>query len=170
MSVRYLAETTVREVTALIKSEISDVLSQLRIDRGDAKVSTEPPQSYFIYESAKGYRTPAVFVIAQDMDFQKSVYNANHITAKVTLGVSVLIEDKDKEKLTIKAWRYQAALHQILDQRQILVSPNKAKLFLIVNNAQFSPTFSGESSGNGTAGVFRKEMALSLEVQQRESF
>jgi hypothetical protein len=71
MSVHYLAETAVNEIQSLIKDNISDVLAALRTDRGDAKVSTEPPQSYFFYEEAKGYRTPAVFIIARNIDFQK---------------------------------------------------------------------------------------------------
>lgn len=169
MSVRYLAEIAVREIESLIKSEIVDVLAALRTDRGDAKVSTEPPQSYFIYEEAKGYRTPAVFIIARNIDFQKENYQANHITAKVDVGVSVLVEDKEKDKLTIKAWRYQAALLEILDQKIILVTGDKAKLFLIVKSADFSPVFTIEGT-KGSHGVFRKEVALTLEVQQRESF
>lgn len=169
MSVRYLAETAVREIQNLIKSEISAVLANLRTDRGDAKVSTEPPQSYFIFEEAKTYRTPAVFIIARDIDFQKEVLRANHVTAKLDIGVSVVVEDKDKEKLTIKAWRYQAALQEILDQKNIVVSPDKAKMFIVVNSASFSPVFVTEQM-QGATGVFRKEVALTLEVQQRESF
>lgn len=169
MSVQYLAETSVNEITSLIKANISAKLAALRTDRGDSKVSTEPPQSYFIYEEAKGYRTPAVFVIARSIDFQKEVYGANHTAAKIDIGVSVLVEDKDKEKLSIKAWRYQAALHEILNQAIIVVSPNKAKLFLIVKNADFSPVFTAKQA-EGSSGAFRKEVALTVEVQQRESF
>lgn len=169
MSTRYLAETAVREIESLIKSEIAGVLAALRTDRGDAKVSTEPPQSYFIFEEAKTYRTPAVFVIARDIDFQKQTYRANHVTAKISVGVSVVVEDKDKEKLTIKAWRYQTALQEILDQKNIVVPSDKAKLFLVVNSAAFSPTFAADQM-KGSQGVFRKEVALDVEVQQRESF
>jgi hypothetical protein len=169
MSVRYLAETATREIESLIKTNIATVLAALRTERGDAKVSTEPPQSYFIYEEAKGYRTPAVFIIARNIDFQKEEYRANHITAKIDIGVSVLVEDKDKDKLAIKAWRYQAALHEILDQAIIEVTGDKAKLFLIVKSADFSPVFTLEST-KGSHGVFRKEVALSVDVQQRESF
>lgn len=169
MSVKYLAEIAVREVESLIKAEISDVLAALRTERGDAKVSTEPPQSYFIYEEAKGYRTPAVFIIARNIDFQKDQYKANHITASIDVGVSVLVEDKDKDKLTIKAWRYQAALLEILDQKNIVVTGDKAKLFLIVKAADFSPVFTAETT-KGSHGVFRKEVALTLDVQQRESY
>jgi hypothetical protein len=98
--------------------------------------------------------------------FKKS---SNHTTARIDVGVSVLIEDRDKEKLTIKAWRYQAALHEILDQKNISVTGDKAKLFLIVKSADFSPVFTtGQSTG--TQSVFRKEVALTVEVQQRESF
>jgi hypothetical protein len=169
MSVRYLAETSVREIQSLIKAEISTALSDLRIDRGDAKVSTEVPQSYFIYEQAKAYKTPACFVICRDMNFQKDQLGANFITAKAGIVVSIVVEDKDREKLTVKAWRYQAALHSILDQRSILVTPNKAKITIIVTDALFSPTFTSEGS-KGSEGVFRQEMALTLEVQHREGF
>lgn len=169
MSVHYLAETSVREIETLIKANIVSVLAALRTDRGDAKVSTEPPQSYFIFEEAKGYRTPAVFIIARSIDFQKEAYGANHITAKIDVGVSVLVEDKEKDKLAVKAWRYQAALHEILDQSIIEVTGDKAKLFLIVKSADFSPVFTVDGL-KGSSGVFRKEVALTVEVQQRESF
>ncbi len=169
MSVRYLAETIVTTVRDHIKSNITGALSDLRLDRGDAKVSTEPPQSYFIYEKAKGYRTPACFTILRNMNFQKSELGANHITGKADVTVSVLVEDKDAEKLTVKAWRYHAALHNLLDQTNLLVSPNKAKLFVIVRDASFSPIFTAETAEK-SAGVFRKEVALLCEVQHREAF
>lgn len=167
MSVSYLAETAVREIQSLIKAEIAAVLADLRADRGDSKVSTEPPQSYFIYEEAKGYKTPAVFVIARSIDFQQEQLMGNHVTANIDVGVTVLVEDQDKEKLAIKSWRYQAALHSILDQAIIVVAGNKAKLFCRVRLANFSPVFV-KTQATGTASVFRKEVSLTVEVQQRE--
>jgi len=140
----------------------------LRTDRGDAKVTTEPPQSYFIYERAKGFRTPACFIVIREMNFQKDVMKANHITSRAMVTVSVVVEDRDAEKLAIKAWRYQAALHNVLDQMNILVT-GKAKMFLIVTDALFSPVFTADQVGV-PEGVFRQEVALSVEVQHREAF
>lgn len=167
MSVRYLAETTVNAIQAQIKANISAALADVRTERGDAKVSTEPPQSYFIYETAKGYRTPACFTIMRDMNFQKAEMGANHITARGLVTVSIVVEDKDREKLTIKAWRYQAALHEILDQ--VILDVTGAKIFLIVTDAVFSPIFTA-GKADGPTGVFRQEMALSVEAQHREGF
>lgn len=167
MSVRFLGETTVRSIQAHIKANIATALADLRTERGDAKVSTEPPQSYFIYETAKGYKTPACFTILRDMNFQKAEMGANHITARASITVSILVEDKDREKLTIKAWRYQAALHELLDQT--ILDVTGAKIFLIVTDAQFSPVFTADKS-TGPQGVFRQEMALIVEAQHREGF
>jgi hypothetical protein len=169
MSVQYLAETTVDAIESLIKLEIGPALAALRTERKDAVVSTEPPASYFIYEKPHAYKKPAIITICRDIDFQKEKYGANQVTAKIKVVVSVVVEDKDRELLTIKGWRYQTALHSILDQKVILVPPNKAKLFIIITDASFSSIFSGETPQT-TAGVFCQEMALTLEVQERESF
>ncbi len=167
MSVRHLGETTVLSIRDHIKTNIAGILASLRTERGDAKVSTEPPQSYFIYERAKQYKTPACFVVLRDMDFQKSATGANHITARAGVTVSIVVEDKDREKLTIKAWRYQAALHELLDQT--ILDVTGTKIFLIVQDASFSPIFTVDTAATSD-GVFRQEMALSVEAQGREGF
>jgi hypothetical protein len=101
------------------------------------------------------------------MNFQKAEMGANHITARGLVTVSIVVEDKDREKLTIKAWRYQAALHEILDQ--VILDVTGAKIFLIVTDAVFSPIFTA-GKADGPTGVFRQEMALSVEAQHREGF
>jgi hypothetical protein len=168
MSVRFLSETIVTQVQKQIKDNISAALADIRTDRIDAKVTTEPPQSYFIYEKAKGFRTPACFTILRQINFQKDTLGANHITGRANMNVTVVIEDKDAEKLSIKAWRYQAALHEVLDQKVLTVT-DKAKLFLIVDDALFSPIYTAQIA-NGPEGVFRQEMALDLRIEHREAF
>jgi hypothetical protein len=167
MASRKLAEVATNLIIARIKSEIAAALADVRTDRVDGKVSTEVPRNYFIYEKAIGFQAPAVFVICQEMDFRKAERGANHINAVSRFGVSVLIEDIDCDRLTIKAWRYQAALHKILDQTHLDDVDETMKIVVKVNNASFSPVFTnaGESPNN-----FRKEVVLNCDVEHYESF
>lgn len=164
---RHLIETAVDLVTDQIKANIGTALADIRVNRADNFVTMEPPRDYFIYPKAKGYRTPAVFVIGDRIDFLKERRGANHINAAIRLNVTVLIEDKDAERLTTKAYRYQAALHQVLDQVRLNSADNKATLTCVIQSAGFSPLYTNLADGDPQA-VFRKEVSLEMDVFQFE--
>lgn len=168
MATRHLVETAVDLVTKQIRDNIGTALADIRVNRGDNKVTMEVPRDYFIYPRAKGYRTPAVFVIGDRIDFLKERRGANHINAAVRLNVTVLIEDKDAEKITTKAYRYQAALHQVLDQARLIPADNQAMLTAVIQSAGFSPLYSNLTEGDPQA-VFRKEVSLEIDVFQFEA-
>lgn len=164
---RHLVETTVDLIISHVKTNIAAALTDIRTNRADNFVTMEPPRDYFIYPKAKGYRTPAVFVIGDRIDFLKERRGANHINAAVRINLTVLIEDKDAERITTKAYRYQAALHQILDQVQLIPADNKAKITLVIQSAGFSPLYSNLNEGDPQA-VFRKEVSLEIDAFQFE--
>lgn len=170
-SARRLVESTVTLTRDYIKANIGQALSQIRIDRNDPRVSTEPPppQSYFIYKGAKGYRPPAVYIICERMDFYNPDKGANFISAKAKVNVSVLVEDKTKENLMIKAWRYQAALHSLLEKVTLTSADNRVKLILGVLSAEFSPLYSPAKNG-GVEAVFKQEVVLTCEIEHFESY
>jgi hypothetical protein len=161
-----ITESTVLMLQDHVKANIALALSDLRGERADAKVTTEPPKDYFIYEAAIGYKTPCVFMIADSVDFIKSRGN-NAIMADVKMRISVVVEDRNKTNLTIKAWRYQDALLKVLDQAQVVSSNNDVKIVCVVTGAAFSPVFSAEVKG-GDPNVFRKEVALECDVRHFE--
>ena len=131
--------------------------------------TTEAPLDYFIYPRAQGFRSPAIFVVPERQDFKKRERGANHINAQTRLNVSVLIEDKDAEKLYLKAYRYQAALVGLLDQAILTSTDSKVRLTVVVENAQFSPLYSLTKDPNAPIAVFRKEVWLECSVEHYES-
>lgn len=169
MTIPLLAEGDVTLITAFIKANIASSLADVRQYWSDSAVTTEPPQSYFTYPKPAGYKLPAVFVIHQDMDFRIQEKKSNHINAKSQIDVSVLVEDKDSDSLTRKAWRYQQALHALLDQAPIVSSDGRLKLHVVVYRHTFSPHWTNEDAGPGEA-QFRKEVVLECQVEHLENF
>lgn len=167
MSSRRLAEETVSLIEAHIKANIAAALANVRTERADAKVSTEVPKSYFRFAEPLGYRTPAVFTICQGMTTQEAE-GANFVKLQADVLVSALVEDRTKDTLLLKTWRYQAALHKILHLTHLTSSDNKVKLICKVTRINFSPEFSDTKDGNAPQSVFRKEVSLELEVEHSE--
>lgn len=165
---RRIMEGTVLPIVDFIKANIAQALADIRTDRGDSKVQTEIPKDYLIYENAIGYRVPAIFVIGDNVDFQL-VKGQNFISSKNTIYVSALLDDRTAELLTYKAWRYQDALHQILDQAEIEIPESKIKNVIKVVKAEFSNTFKLKAQNPGEdKNPFRKEVMLTLEVEHFE--
>lgn len=169
MSAKNLTESTVNMLIQHIQSNIGPALAELRVERSDAKVTTEPPpnSSYFIYEQAVVYRPPAVFVIADSLDMMKSA-GPNSIMALLKIRVSVVVEDVKMDNLTIKAWRYQDALFQVLDQAQLISTDESIKLIVIVQSATYSPAFTQDTDKRSERNTFRKEVVLECDVRHFE--
>lgn len=168
MATRHLVETAVVMIKEKLQADLPAALTDIRVNRDDAFVTMEPPRDYFIFEKAKGYRTPAVFIIGDRIDFMKERRGANHINAAVRVNITVLVEDKDAERITTKAYRYQAALHQVLDQVRLQSSDNQASLTVVIQSAGFSPLYSNLQPGDPQA-VYRKEISLEVDVFQFEA-
>ena len=169
MSANNLTEILVDLVEAQIKANIATALTEVKTARNDALVSMEPPQSYFIYSPAYGYRTPAVFIIADNIDFRLGL-GQNHINAKHKINVAVVIEDKDAERLTIKAYRYQAALNKVLEQVSLSDTGNTVQYIVKVIRAEYSSLYTNAQKPDDPMGVFRKEVLLELEVENFENY
>jgi len=168
LSAYQLAEGAVDLIEAKIKAEIAAALDAVRIDRADASVSTEPPREYFRYETAHVYRAPAVFTIIQGQDFRNEAMKANHLNAMDNIVVAVVVEDRLERLLVKKAWRYQAALAQILHEVSLTSSNGALRLFSRVQNCEFSATINLKDEKARDA-VFRKEVSLRLQVEHIEN-
>lgn len=169
MSSNRLVETSTNLIIDKIKADIADALLDIRTDRADAAVTTELPRAYYTYNSAFPYRCPAVFVVCESVDFNKD-FGANHVNAIVKMRVAVIVEDKDLRLLTIKAYRYQAALHKILNQTQLINNDNSVLLTTIIRGATFSPEFTLAQVKDEGRGMFQKEVALDIDCIHREKF
>lgn len=170
MSARKLTEGAVNLITATIQQNIATALDAVQADSPDHQVTTEPPRTYFIYADAKGFRTPAVFVIAEDMDFRQRERGGNFIDALDRINVSILVEDRNTELLTKRCWRYQSALHTVLDETQLTSADNKLKIVIVVRRASYSPTYSLTKDKNSPDAVFRKEVLLECDVDHYENY
>ena len=167
MSKAQLVETTRDLVLDAIKAQIATKLAGIRIDRNDPIVTTEPPRSYFIFDGAHTYQCPAVFAVVDSMDFPEDATGANHVNAIVKMYVSVVIEDREADRLTIKSERYQAALFEILHWTTLQDVPKNLRIWTRVVSCQFSPLYTKKRGGN--MAEFRKEVSSELEIKHFEN-
>jgi hypothetical protein len=163
-----LAEITVDLIETAIRQNIATTLANVRTERADPTVSTEPPREYFQYETAQVYRAPAVFTIIRNQDIRDSVKNANHINSLCEVIVAVVVEDRLERLVTKKAWRYQSALMPILHQVTLTTADLSVRLFSRVQNCEFSGIINLKNENRPDA-VFRKEVSLRLQVEHIEN-
>jgi len=163
----HLVEKTRDLILSTIKANIAATLADVRIDRADPIVTTEPPKSYFIFDGANTYQCPAVFCVVDSIAFPEQTTGANHINAVVKMYVSVVIEDQSADKLTIKSERYQSALFEILHWATLQDVPKNVKIFVRVDRCDFSPIYTKKRGDD--MGEFRKEVSLELEVKHFEN-
>lgn len=156
------------KVIQAIKAELEALMPQALLDQApeqSVQVTLEPPRSYFIYESAIAYRTPALFIVAERIDFRKAELAANHLNYRARVNVTAIIEDKDAERLYTKAYVYQAAMHSLLDQRELTSTPLSMKIYSVVQTAEFSPLLSQiAKDANAPGAIFRKEVSLQIDA------
>lgn len=162
-----LVEITRDLVTDKLKSDINAALAEVRISRNDPIVTTEPPRSWFIFDGAHTYQCPAIFTVVDRMDFPEEKNGPNHVNAIVKMFVSVVIEDREADRLTLKSERYQAALFKVLHWTTLEDQPKNVKIFIRVTSCQFSPLYTKPRGGN--MAEFRKEVALELEINHYEN-
>jgi len=167
MSATQLAEKTRALLMATIKADIVAELADIRTDRADPQVSSEPPRSYFIFDGAITYQCPAVFVVVDSIEFPDDQTGPNFVNARVRTYVSVVVEDREEDKLTLKTERYQAALFKILHWRTLEDVPKNVKIFSRILRCEFSPLYTKKRDGG--LSDFRKEVAIELEVKHFEN-
>lgn len=163
MSARNIVESPRKMILAQIKTNIAAALAAVRTDRDDPIVNTElpPDQSYFTFSGAKAYRKPAIFVVAQEVDF-KLDRGQNFIDGTIRFIVSVVVEEKNQTLLTVKADRYLDALHSLLQGIEIVDEDNKTKIVISVMKARFSEDFAEKPD---VGMQFTKEVAFDCDVE-----
>lgn len=163
MSTRNLTEIPTTLIQAQIQNNIAATLAALHLDRGDSAVNLDvpPTASYFTYAGSKAYRAPAVFTVPQGIDF-KLVRGQNFVDATLSMIVSIVCEDRNQNNLSLKAWRYMDALHELLQGIELQDAGSKVKIVISVTNARFS---SDQSEKTDMDIVFRKEVALDCGIE-----
>ena len=87
MSAQQLVERTRQLLLDEIQAKINQALLDIRTDRTDNKVTTEPPRKYFIYDGAQTYECPVVFCVVDSMDIPEDRFGPNHVNALVRINV-----------------------------------------------------------------------------------
>lgn len=164
-----LIEYTTNLLMTEIQAKIDAALQQVSTDRADNFVSLESPVSYFYFWNAQAYQAPAVFVIAEDFDMRLLDTGPNFVNALARMNVAVVVEDKDAYYVTVKAWRYQAALTKILHLAHMLSADQTVKLVAKVVRTTFSSLYPKDKSDQDPDEVFRKEVVVELEVEHYEN-
>jgi hypothetical protein len=162
-----LVEIAVDLMEAHIKSNIAAALAEVRTDRADGYVTTEVPRDYFIYSPAQAYQTPAVFIIPEQIDFRKD-RGQNHVNATAQINVAVVVEDQLSDKLAVKAWRYQAALYQLLDQKPLTTVDGALKIVIVVKRAEFTEEYTDSTKKGQISAPWRKGVLLNCDVEVYE--
>ena len=88
------AEIARNLIIARIKSAFPAAMATLRTDRGDRKVETNPPQSYFISEASKAHKLPAVYVVTGTSNTRKE-QGANYANEAIDATITVLVNARD---------------------------------------------------------------------------
>lgn len=161
-----LSEITRDLIQKQIKDNIAEALKAIREDRADARVTTEPFLSYLSFAPALNLQAPSCSILTENIDFQKRQRGANFISCVVNMVVVGVVEERNRELLTIKSERYQTALHRVLDGITIVSADSQVKIGILVVTAGFSEQYAVKS--NEPEGAFRKEFALALEVEHYE--
>lgn len=164
-----LIEYTVNMLMGKVQSDIDAALLAVSTDRADNFVSLESPVSYFYFWNAQAYQAPAVFVIPEDFDMRLAETGPNFINALARVNVAVTVEDKDAYYVTVKAWRYQAALTKILHLVHILSADQTVKLVSKVVRTSYSSIYPKDKTDQDPDEVFRKEVVVELEVEHYEN-
>jgi hypothetical protein len=162
------AELAVDLIQAQIKTNITQALQNVRNQRQDPIVTTEPPREYFQYEMAHVYRAPAIFTIIQDMDFRTDSVKGNILNAKNRIIVAAVVEDRLQRLVVVKAWRYQSALMQCLHEVSLTTADGTLRIFARVQRCSFSGIINLKDPKASDA-VFRKEVSLQLIVEHVEN-
>lgn len=164
-----LVEISTNLILTAIQSDIAAALAQVNQDRTtlniQSGIAVPTPREYLVYEKAQNYNAPSIYVICRGIDFKKD-RGANHLNSTMDFGVSVLVEDQREYQVVVAAWRYQAALSKILDQRILTDTDANVRIVCIARSAAFSETFSNADTGR--QGVFRKESLIDFDVESYE--
>jgi hypothetical protein len=168
MSAYFGAEIATDLIQEQIKSTIATNLSNVRTDRNDGLVTTESPREYFIYPHANVYRAPAIFTIFENQKILNKTSDGNFLNAIDYVTVVAVVEDRLERLLTIKSFRYQAALMQSLHLVSLTNSNSTLRLFSKVDSCEFSAIVN-LTGKKGQDALFQKEMGLRLIVDHIEN-
>jgi hypothetical protein len=162
-----LSEGTVTLIAAQLQANYKAALVAVSTARADNRTSLEEPRSYFLFDTAKQYQCPAVFIDCPEFDHAPES-GQNYIKAIARVTIAVVCEEQTQELLTYKLWRHTSALFNMLNLADLVAG--NLKCHVIVKRQAFSDQYMRKSETEESDNVFRKEVLFELEVVHQENF
>lgn len=167
----HLIESATDLILAELKAKIGPTLEAMRSVANLEKnrgLPTPPFQEYFIARNIKAMRAPAVFVIADEIDFKKD-RGANFITATASFQIAAVVEAQIMEDAARICFRYQAALQKILDNASLTTADQALRIVCIVRTGKFTEEYDPSEKPGTTSAVWRKGVLLRVDVELYEA-
>lgn len=164
-----LVETDLELIKNYLQANMPQALLDVSVDHdGDQIAALPTPKEYFTYEMAHGFRLPAIFIVPSSMDFRLDQKQANFIDASSIINVTVVIEDSKEQNLSYGAYRYQSAVHKLLQGVNLSNEDGTVAIFVKVQRARFSQMYTDAQAKNTPTGVFKKEIYFECDVEHYE--
>ncbi len=155
-----ITESMIDAVQLQIQSNIKAALDAVAAYRNDPTNVLQEPQSYFIHDQAINLKCPAVYLLADDVDFQNEK-GQNFIDAKQQLQVSIVFEAKDMDHCVRGLYRYVDAMFNVLDHWGIESADERSKNVLILSHVSYSGL---QNKSDQQQNIFRKEAMMMFNV------
>lgn len=153
-----LVERAVDLTIARLRADLNGKISLVRADYADTiPLESVPASNYFIAEAYDPVVTPSVFVVADktvhDLEYQQDAAQIHHML------VSVIVQERDAQRLTRKAWRFARALWLALHDA------GDDDMRTLVDSLDYGPTW----AGRGDARDFKKDATLRIRALHFEN-
>lgn len=177
-NIRNLTENATDMIVDYVRANIETALSaisaeKLTLPAGKGNgIAIPKPREYFITSRVPdGYaalQAPSIFVVCDSVDFQKA-RGANFLDGTMKFGIAAIVEGQTLDFITRGAWRYQAALSQILDNLGLTSVDGSFRIKIIVQGAEFSEEYDNSSRTGNAAKSWRKGVLLKCDVEFYEA-
>lgn len=157
-------------IQANIGQALIDINASLAVSEGNLGLSVPKPREYFIAANYMALQPPSVFIVCSSIDFKKE-RGANFIFATADYEIATVVEGQTTYNTTIMAWRYVAALSQILDNKGLTNTDNTFSIKIVVERAEFSEDYreSVSTQPGDPAQKWRKGFLLRCGVEFYEA-
>lgn len=163
-----LFETDIKLIIAHIKAGLATALAEVRTRAADGFVDTNPTAKYFFYKPIHAYETPAIVMDPVDGDTRLLEVGANHINALLGFNLYCVLQDRDQERLAIRAFRWMNALSTVLTGAVLTSSDDRVKIVIKVERYSFGDDVTTSQDSKVPAGAFQKGLMIQLGVEHYE--
>ena len=163
-----LIELDLELIRTYLMANMPTALATVSADRATVLDQMPMPREYLTFEKAQAYECPVIFIVPDSQDYRLYEKNSNIINALSRIYVNAVVESNRESTVSYLAYRYQAALCQILAQQHLFSDDNTVHIVVKVTRSRFSSMYTDSQKSGAASGVFRKEVLLELDVEHYE--